>query len=139
MKSFKDILKESTKTVFSRDARVEGKYIDGTKFIGTLVDRRFHNMNPNTIIYTIQLDKPYKGRDKIMIHWDTKKDVALNDAEMKISKKKQSKSDMSARISRKIKSLEDDIKSIPKLFGKGARADKERKEIEDEIKKLKKT
>lgn len=125
-------------TMFNRNDRVEGKYIDGTKFVGILIDRRFHSYNSNIIIYTIKLDQPYKGRDEIMINWDVKSDKPVDDdAELKLSKKKISKSIISSQKKRQIDKLQQDLQRIPKVFGKGPKADAARKEIEDELKALK--
>jgi hypothetical protein len=131
---FKQYINEAT--MFNTKDRVEGKYIDGTKFVGSIKSRRFHSYNSDIMIYKIKLDNPYKGRDTILINWDVKKDKAMDDAELKPSKKKLSKATISAQNRRQINSLKRDLERIPKIFGKGPKADAARKEIEDEIKQL---
>lgn len=131
---FKKYLNETT--MFDVKDRVEGKYIDGTKFIGSIINRRFHSYNSNILIYTVKLDKPYKGRDTILINWDVKKNQATDDAKMKQSKKKLSKAIIASQNKREIESLKKDLKRIPKLFGTGPKAEAAKKDIEDEIKKL---
>jgi hypothetical protein len=89
MKTYREILLEF-KGEFHRGDRVEGKYIDGSPYTGSVVDRRFHTKNSNLLIYTVKLDVPITKakRDSIMITWDIKKDMPKNDATMKPSKSK---------------------------------------------------
>jgi len=133
-KKYKKYLIESS--IFNVGDRVEGKYIDGSKFVGSIKSRRFHTINSNIIMYNIRLDKPYKGRSDIIIDWDINTNKALNDAELKISKKKLTQSVMDKQKKKEIEDLKKMLADIPRVFGKTPRAEKERKEIEDEIKKL---
>jgi hypothetical protein len=117
--------------------RVEGKYIDGSKYVGSIQSRRFHSYNSWQLIYTIILDKPYKGKDIIMISIDTRTNKGMNDAEIKPSNKKLSKSVSNSQKKRELDKLYKMLDEIPKVFGTGPKADSARKEIEDDIKKLK--
>ena len=139
MKTYREILLEF-KGEFHRGDRVEGKYIDGSPYTGSVVDRRFHTKNSNLLIYTVKLDVPITKakRDSIMITWDIKKDMPKNDATMKPSKSKLSTAKANAQINREIATLEDQLKQVPRLFGKTDRAKREADDIKKEIKELKK-
>jgi hypothetical protein len=134
--------KGAVKNLLNIGDRVEGKYIDGSKYVGTITSRRFNTMNQDIMEYSVEVDEPIKVygsyRDNIIISVNVIKKKAEKNATIKPSKKKRTTSNKNAIFNKKLKELKNDLKRIPEVFGTGQKADAARKDIEDEIRKLSK-